>query len=303
MALQLTSKNTLLLKVGGTPDATNIITTQNDVFVSPKASMIESKDIGNGQGGNAKIETNEDDVVAEFSVDMTARTSGSGGTAPACADLLKCCGLKETVDSDNKLVAYTPELLQQTAQAKAYVDGAMRNITGTVGDLTISGEVGQIVKFSYSLKGYTALSETAEANPDVTLDSNIQLTIKSANVVTVGGNNIVLKSFEFALGNDIKKVYATNRKEYYIGDFKPTIKVTALKANGNGAHWDELKGSTQKEVIVTLGGSDNNTIELKVPFAQPQDVSESDDSGQVKYDRTWLCQSSAGGDNFTLTYK
>jgi hypothetical protein len=44
-------------------------------------------------------------------------------------------------------------------------------------------------------------------------------------------------------------------------------------------------------------------VELSVPYAMVKDLSEADDSGKVKLTRTFRAQASAGGDNFTITYK
>ena len=302
MANQLTVRNTLLVSTSGVPDATNVITTDNSVLVVPKAKAIDFKDQGNGKTGNAKTVINNDYITAEFSVDVNAKGSGTAGTAPACAELFKLCGLDEVVVADTSVTyQQTTSFVQGTALA--YLDGAKREVTGIAGSLTFGGAIGEIAKFSFSLKGFTTLEEIVESNPTVTLDTNSNLVIKSVTAVTIGGGTIDMKDFSFDLGNDIQELYATNRKEFYIQDLKPTLKVSAIKTNGNQTHWSDLNANTKKSVVITLGTEAGNIIELTAPYCQPSDVNESDDSGKVVYENNWVCENSAGGDNFSIVYK
>ena len=301
MAKQLTSKNTFLINSAAVPAAADVITTNEFVFVNPQAKSVETKDIGNGQLGNSKTVTIADWTTAQFDVGVNARTSGAAGTAPSYAALFKACGLVETIDTTNGTVTYAPGGTP-SGTAKNYTDGAVRQIDGIAGDMKFGGSVGDIAKFTFSLQGFTDLSETAEANPAVTLDSNKDLVITSATAITVGGGLIALQEFEFTLGNEIQESYGIGVKEFYISDFKPTIAVKAIKTKGNAVHWDDLKNNTIKEVVVTLGGTAGNTITFTASYCNPKEVSESDNNGEVVYNQTWECQSSAGNDNFSIVY-
>jgi len=302
MANQITAKNTLLVNTSGTPAASDVITTNANVFVNPTAKSITYSDMGNGLLGNEKTEINNDYVTADFPVEVNAKGAGTAGSAPKYAELFKLCGLDETIVADTS-ATYTPASTFVQGTALAYMDGAKREVTGIAGTFTFGGNIGEIPKFSFSLKGFTTLDETAEANPTVTLDSADNLVIKSITAITVGGSEIDLESFTFDMGTDIQETYATNKKEYYISDYKPSMKVTAIKTKGNSAHWTELNNNTKKAVVVTLGDVAGNIIELSAPYCSPSDASESDSNGIVKYDRTWSCENSAGGDNFSIAFK
>lgn len=302
MSNQLTAKNTFLLKVGSAPSATEVVTTSKDVIISPKAKTIEYSDIGSGKRGNVKTVTVSDWTTADFSVEVKARASGAAGTAPKIAHMLKACGLGETIVASTS-VTYAPSSSFTAATAKGYVDGYKRDITGIAGNFTFGGSVGDFVNFNFALKGFTTLTESAEANPAVTLDANKLFIIESITAFTIAGTEIDIKSFEFDLGNDIQETYAANIKEYYIKDFKPTIKVSAIKTAGNQTHWSDLTANTKKELKVVLGTAAGNKLTLTASFCNPMDVSESDDNGKVAYDATWLCENSAGSDNFSLKYE
>ena len=303
MAMQLTNRNTFLFSTAGVPVATDVITTDNNVFVNPKSKSIEYKEIGNGALGNSKTIVNNDFVTADFTVDVNAKGSGAAGATPSYGEILKACGLTETITASTD-VTYTPASSFVSGTALAYLDDYKREVTGIAGTFTFGGKVGEIPKFSFALKGFTTLAETLEANPSVTLDPNENLVIKSITAVTVGGSSIEMEDFMFDFGVDIQEVYGTGgHKEYYISDYKPTLKVSAIKTKGNSAHWTELNDNSQKSVVITLGTVAGNIIEFTAPFCQPTDVSESDENGKVKYDRTWACENSAGGDNFSIVFK
>jgi len=301
MANQLTIKNTLLFKTGGVPADTDNITTSSDVLVIPTAKTIEYKNIGNGATGNNKTQTIPELTTTDFTAEVIARTGGALGVAPAYGELLKACGLNEVVTADTD-VTYTPASTFVQGTAKAYLDGSYRDVTGIVGDITFSGKVGELAKFSFAMKGFTTLGETAGANPSVTLDTNTNLKVENASVITVGGAAIALTDFEFKTGNQINETNAVGQNEFYISDIKPTVNVKAVKTKGNAAHWDDLNANTIKTVVVTLGTDAGNKITLTAPYCNPTNVSENDGSGKIVYDETFECQSSAGYDNFSLVY-
>lgn len=297
---QLTGKNTLLVSTSGSPVAADVITTANNVLVNPKSKSLEYKDMGNGKTGNTKSKTIADYTTADFKVEVNAKPSGTAGVAPAYGELFKLCGLSEVVDAGVS-VTYAPATMI-AGTAKAYLDGSVRTITGIAGDFTFGGQVGEIAKFDFSLKGFTDLAETVEVNPTVTLDANKNLTIESVTVITVGGSTINMESFEFSLGNETNETYAIGLKEFYIADFKSSIKVSAVKTKGNATHWADLAANTTREIIVVLGTVAGKTVTFKATYCNPSDVSENDSSGKVIYDNTWNCESSAGGDNFSIVY-
>ena len=301
MANQLTVKNTLLFSTAGAPADTDNITTASDVLILPTLKSVEYKNIGNGATGNSKTQTIPELTTTDFTAEVVARTGGALGTAPSYGELLKACGLSEVITATTD-VTYTPASSFVQGTAKAYLDGSYRDITGITGDITFGGKVGELAKFSFAMKGFTTLDETAGANPSVTVDTNTNLKVENASIVTVGGASIALTDFEFKTGNQINETNAIAQNEFYISDIKPTINVKAVKTKGNSAHWSDLKANTLREVVVTLGTVAGEKITLRAPYCNPTTVNESDDSGKIVYDETFECQSSAGYDNFSIVY-
>lgn len=303
MAKQLTSNQTLLAKYGGTPDATNVVTMSENVFFSPKVKNGETNDIGTG-AGSGKGYVVPDWTTVDGTISLNLRASGAAGDAPACAEMLKICSLAETIDAGVS-AAYNPSVpLSSNGTIVDYIDGAKRTITGVVGNLKASFRIGEIAKITADIKGFTDAAPSAEANPTVTLDSNSNMIVTSVDAVTIGGTTINLTSADFDMGAVIEESYATgNEKEFYIQDFKPTITLNDIKAKGNEAHWTDLSAGNIKEIIITLGSTGGKIAEFKASYCSYFDVGESDNKGAVNIKRTFKCESSAGGDNFTFTWK
>lgn len=304
MSNQLTLKNVVLAKSGGAPVADDVITTNGLVFVNPKVKSGDYKDIGNGMMGATKTFIDPNWVTAEFDIPVQMKKASALGTAPSIDELLKICGLAETVTAATK-VEYKPGGTGAgTGQIKVYTDGYVRALTGVAGNLKISGKIGEPLSATVSVKGFLAdAAATAEPNPTVTLDTNTAPLVTKVSVLTVGGATLNADSFDFDLGNQINELYAINMAEYYMQDFDPTITVTAVKIKGTDeAAWADFSAGTVLAIIIQVGEA-GSQIELSIPYAILKDVSESDDAGNVKISRTFRAQASSGNDNYTITYK
>lgn len=302
MSTQQTLKNAVLFKQGGVPADTNVITLDSLVFLNPKVESGEYSDIGNGQMGNMKSFVDPNNVTVEYDINVIGRGGGAAGAAPKIADLLKCCGLAETISAGTS-VTYAPGGDLTRGQCKVFTDGYVRLVEGIMCDMKISGKVGDLARITFSAKGYTSANSTAEANPTVTLDTANPPVISSATVFTVGGGTVNISEFEFSLGNSLQSLYGVDIKEYYLQDFDSSVNIKAIKTKGNETHWDDLVSGNVKSIQIVIGTVAGQIIQIDIPFAKPKEVSESDSNGVVVYDQTYRCQSSAGNDNFTLTFK
>lgn len=302
MSKQLLSKYLLLCSNAGVPVATDVITTANKPLVNPKTDSKEYEDAGAGAGSKKTI-INPDLTTVDFSPEVTARAASAAGDVPACAPLLKLCGLKETIEAGVS-ATYTPELVGTSGTAKVYVDGEVRTITGMAGNFTISGKIGELVKFGFKLKGFTTIEPEYEDNPAVTLDSNNKLLLYSATVITESGANIDLQSFDLDAGMEVEELYGAETKVYFIKDFKSTLKIKAIKTKDNKDHWTQLKNNTIKEMVFVFGNEDEvgKKMEIRASYCNASSVDESDDKGIMVFEKTYLCESSVGGDNFSIKY-
>ena len=301
MGKQITSKVCMLLNAGvGTPTESDVVTTNNKPIVYAKTTSVSYQNAGAGPGSK-RTKNNPDLTTAEWDVNVLARGGSAAGAAPAYGDLFKICGMSEAIEADTS-VTYAPVLPGTTGTAKVYVNGEVRTITGITGNFKLKGAIGEFAEFTFSLKGFTDIVPADEDNPTVTLDNSEPYLLLQATAITENGASIDLTSIELDAGMKTQQSYGADSKEYYIEDFEPVLNIEAIKTKGNKEHWIDLQNNSVKEIVVELGTTEGKRIEVRATYCNPDDVSESDKNGEMHYKKTFVCENSAGGDNFTIKY-
>ncbi len=300
MARQITDKSAVLFKYNGTATSANAVTVTETPFLSPDVKSQEYKEIGSGKLGQTKNYVDANNTTVQFDLVAMLRGNDKTGVAPetppAIADLLKACGLTETIGADN--VTYTPNHNDvSSSQAVVYIDDYKRVIDGAIATLKISGTVGECAKATFSVSGYTTPAATSEVNPTVTLDTESLMIVSRVSAITVDGSTINAESFDFDIGNDIKSIYAISVGEFIRTDFKPTIALSGIKTKGDESGWSDLIAEDVREIIIVLGSGAGKTVTITASQAKTSEMSESDNDGMVNFSRTFRCQGDANGDN------
>lgn len=300
MARQITDKSAVLFKYNGTATSANAVTVTETPFLSPDVKSQEYKEIGSGKLGQTKNYVDANNTTVQFDLVAMLRGNDKTGVAPetppAIADLLKACGLTESIGADN--VTYAPNHDDvSSSQAVVYIDDYKRVIDGAIATLKISGTVGECAKATFSVSGYTTPAATSEANPTVTLDTESLMIVSKVSAITVDGTTINAESFDFDIGNDIKSIYAISVGEFIRTDFKPTITLSGIKTKGDESGWNDLIAEDVREIIIVLGSGVGKTVTITASQAKTSEMSESDNDGMVNFSRTFRCQGDASGDN------
>jgi len=300
MARQITDKSAVLFKYNGSATSSDVATITETPFLSPDVKSQEYKEIGSGKLGQTKNYVDENNTTVEFDLVTMLRGNDKTGVAPetppAIADLLKACGITETIGPDN--VTYAPNHGDiALSQSVVYIDGYKRIIDGAIANLKISGTVGECAKATFSVSGFTTPGAVAETNPTVVTDTESLMIVSKVSAVTLDGSTINMESFDFDLGNEIKDIYAISTSEFVRTDFKTTITLSGIKTKGDESGWTDLIADSVREIIITLGGGAGKTVTLTASQAKTTEMSESDSDGLVNFSRTFRCQGDANGDN------
>ena len=105
----------------------------------------------------------------EIGFEVELSNSGTAGTAPAWAPLLRACGMSEAVLATPARVEYTPVSASFTSLTIYYhVDGVRRSATGCMGNVEIMLVEGGAPMLRFTFSGLDA-GRTAVADPAVTL--------------------------------------------------------------------------------------------------------------------------------------
>ena len=303
MARILTDKQIILAKYNDTPGTDDVVTISEFVSLSPKVKTTEVKELGRGLGSTTNYSI-PDWTTVEGTITALLR----GGLPPKIAELYKMCGLHEEDETDDDgnitKVHFYPEISPVTAgNLIVYQDDLKRSISGVASNLKISFAIGELVKASFDIKGFTDAEPTAEDNPDVTLDDNQVFITESISAVTIGGDTFEVENVDFDMRVDIKEIYAIGSKEYQITDYKPILSIKSYSDKANQSHWTDIKNGNIKAVSIVLTNGAGNKFTFTANACKLTDVTESNNSGNIEDTRTYLCEKDSNGKNFEIIYE
>jgi hypothetical protein len=305
MAYINTNKAVFLAKNGGTPTSSDSITLSEAVIVNPEVAVIEIDEIAGGTLGTKTSAVDEYHTTTKIDMTTSARTSGTAGTAPAIRELLLSSGLAETVTADTDVEYKPTSAATPSTTITTYVNDLKRDITGSFADLTFSGKVGEPAKFAFGFAGYTTAAPTAASNPSVSRDTNDILVVSKVSGLTVGGTTLNATEFTFKMNAELNDIYAIDKSEFSFDQYDPTIEITALKTKENEVNgaWKDFINEGLKSIVITIGNTAGNIIELTIPYARLKGLSDSADTNRLVETRTYRAESNSGDDNFVITFK
>lgn len=242
-----------------------------------------------------------------FSIAVELKGSGSAGTAPEWAALLRSCGAKETVDAGVSC-AYTPENQDadmDTCTIYLYKDGRVWKAVGCMGNFSISMEAGQYPIATFTMAG--KLSNVVDAsNPTPTYDSGDPVQLQSLGFSFGAWDDAVMRNFSFASGNTIGDRDDLNSADGYKGAFisahDPTwsARIEAV-LEATASFFSDFLDSDTVIFDITHGTVGGNIIEFDAPkagYAAPVPAGE---NSLEMYDLGGQLLESVSEDNWVLT--
>jgi len=224
--MALSRRRVLLIKsetkynTSSSPTGTDAIYVINPSVVPLDATVLERDLIDSSFGKMRSRILAERKINMDFGVEFAG--SGSAGTAPKHAALLKACGMSEAIVAGSSVTysGATPATDSVTANFNA--DGNRHLSTGMRGTFDLKLETGQLPSYAFKMQGnYQAPTDTAL--PSATYSNQASpVHVSSANTtaVSVAGLSACMRSFDLSLGNTLAfqdhagcapKVIITNR--------------------------------------------------------------------------------------------
>ena len=308
MALYDSKKVVVAVKYGGTATGTDAVSVTNeDARVKPTSGTGNFKEL-NGKLGNKTTWMNTDDTTGEITIEsFLLGNDGTGSalaTPPVWKDIYKTCGLDEAIEAGLS-VSYTPSQSKPSDLSTVAIwrDGLKRVLTGAVGSLTITGNIGEPIKQSAVINGFTTITSTAEANPAATsIDETLLLVLKSIDVVTIDGTSIKAQSFTLTQANDNQKQYFIGLKDYERIDFDSTLEVTYLKENED--IYTAFSAGETVPVVIKAGATNGKKVQITCGQAVVDGTpTETSINGKEAFIVKYSLQGDATGENqFEIKY-
>ncbi len=270
-----TNKTSLFLKVGASlPVPTEgFIEVTEPVVIVPEFKTIDIARIS----GKLNAKTQVTDTCmnkTSFDVQHTMRTSDIAGialdTPPEYGLLLKCAGFDEVIDTttpSEETVTYTNNSdAIPNVSAVAYIDGHKFEMTDSLAcGMTMDFKVGEVAKITNNFQGFLdSAVPTAEANPAVTLTSEVALVVSCADIVTYDGVCLPLENVTIKMNEEIQEIYTLGGtcglKSNFISDY--ALELTAdfyVDSSAYGREALNIESGLMKEIIVKIGLDSTST--------------------------------------------
>lgn len=320
MALMNQKRVVMFLKDGATlPVApANFLELQEEFAVNPQTDVQE---FGRVSGNMGSYDSYVDPFKVTFSetVSHKMRTSNKAGNAldtpPEYGELLKVCGMSETIDStpSQETVTYSNTQSPTEGSAIIYLDDKKFTLTDTMtGDLTMTFEAGQAGVISASLSGYYDNKgiPTDEANPSVTLSDEDCLICTKTDIITAGGVAVKADAIRLTMNAQVDDFYGFNNlSEFNITDYNVKLEADFYVDKANYAsEMTKLVNQTVEAIDVQMSTDssgalvDGKSVRLQASFAKASDRQDSTDQNKIKRTFTWLLQLDSNANAFTLKH-
>lgn len=275
-----------------------------NIDFNPLSAEMVSRDLVRPYMGNS------DQLVANQRVEVTfeveAVGSGTLGTAPAIAPLLRACGMAETVTASTK-VEYKPvSNITDSVTIYCNKDGVLHKMTGCRGTVDLGINARQIPVFKFRFIGiYSAPTDTAL--PTAVYSSFqtpvVANTTNTTSFTLLGVSTFVLESFNFTLGNEINFRSLIGSEYVQIADRKPSAEVVveAVSMSVFNAFTAAL-GTTTGTASLTHGPA---TKQVKIDLAKVDlgNPSYGNSNGITMLTLPLVVLPNSGDDDFTITFQ
>jgi hypothetical protein len=290
------------------PTGTDAILVEDDLKITPlESDKLERKIIQPYFGKKLELLIKQR-VKIEFSLELSG--SGTAGTAPKFAKLIKACGFAET-DSTGISNTFTPVSDNSSTASVTlalHADGQKHVATGCRGDLSLDCKVGEIPKLKFTFTGiYTAPIDASLPTPTYSNQATpVYFSQANTTGLSINGfSTACLQEFSFDCKNNVvyrelvgctKQVRITDRA----GEGKLMIEAPSISTHD---FFTDASTSAQGSISFTHGTVAGNEVTITAPHAQFGAPDYGDSDGIMMLSIPFgMVPSSAGNDELSLVF-
>lgn len=300
--MPLKAKNTLVAVAHESTSGTaETLADADAAFSSKNASWTPTFETQENDSSYAALGGGKDDVsVTAGQITVETDLIGDDTTAPFwMSRLLPTCGM--SVDG---LVASVDSAVTTTATVGLYQDGVRKQIKGARSRLVIPWQVNQNLIGRFEFQGsYDAVSDQTLLTPTIPALTGPKV---QGATFTIGGVSYCATAGEIVVENelqDIECITAANgirQTDIISRRVTLTCDLEALTVAQRDDYGLAIAGTTQ--AIVLTVGTATNQVSFAMPAAQRIDIADSERTGLVIHDHTFLATNAAEADDeFAIT--
>lgn len=251
-------------------------------------------------------------LFQKITFQIEAKGSGTPGTAPAIAVLLRACGMAETIVAGTS-VTYNPvSTNHESCTIYFNSDGVNYVLRGARGTFKYMLTAQGVPMLEFEMTGlFSQPAAVAMPVPNYgTQLTQLPQIASSANTptFTMGGVSLPLRTFTFSAGNEVRPRLLVRSESIIIPDRSETIDATVeAPATAAGlATWNPYAlaaAMTTQALVLAHGVGAGRICTLSVPAAQvlrPSGLEEQD--GVVEWPLKFQPLPTSGNDQFTLAF-
>ena len=274
-----------------------------NVKFTPNFAMGERKNVSSSLSPWASIPGVRS---AKLEFDVELKGSGTAGTAPALGNLLKACGLGETVDS-GKSVTYAPASSSiSSLTLAAYQDGIIKKIWGARGNVSLKLENGAPGWLHFEFTGADFSVTDGTMLSGVTYESTKPVAFLSATF-SIDSYSALIGVLEINMNNEVNLRKDANSDSGYksavITGRKPTM--TMDPEHVTVATYDffgKLRSGNEGSLSLVLGSTAGNICTIKAPKVQYINISDDVRDGIRSLGITCQLNRSSGDDEISIKF-
>ena len=274
-----------------------------NVKFTPNFAMGERKNVSSSLSPWASIPGVRS---AKLEFDVELKGSGTAGTAPALGNLLKACGLGETVDS-GKSVTYAPASSSiSSLTLAAYQDGIIKKIWGARGNVSLKLENGAPGWLHFEFTGADFSVTDGTMLSGVTYESTKPPAFLSATF-SIDSYSALIGLLEINMNNEVNLRKDANSNSGYksavITGRKPTM--TMDPEHVTVATYDffgKLRSGNEGSLSLVLGSTAGNICTIKAPKVQYINISDDVRDGIRSLGITCQLNRSSGDDEISIAF-
>lgn len=286
-----------------TPTAAANAVMAMDVSIEPKADMRE-RNAGNSDRSAFANIRGKTAVDIKFSVEL--KGSGTAGTAPRLAPLLKACDRLETINAGTSC-AYTPALTSETCTIWVNIDGILHKAAGCAGDCEIDLTSGEVSMLKFTMSGVYALP-TDSVIEAPTFDTTIPQIVKGTTT-TFGSYAAIIEKLSLKFGNSVIERTSLNAAEgilaFMVGNRASSGVMTCeavLRATSNADFWSYFNTGATKALSMVLGATAGNIVTISAPCCKLEPPKYGDRDGLRTFEIGFQMARSSGNDEISIVF-
>lgn len=279
----------------GTAATSNIEVMAYDAKFAPDSEFIARRPGGSFLGNTAPGVLGLRTGTAAFRAEM--RGTGSDTMDLGMANLLLGCGFTVSTQTYTLTSSFST---QKCLTLTCWEDGKKKILSGCMGNMKLSGEVGQPLYCDFEYKGNWA-APTDEAMPTVTPNVSLPPILK-AGTFTIGGTALTIAKFELDLGNTVEHRQsagaATGSAHAMITDRDVTVSIDPeAELVATSDFYGQWLAGTEAALILVFTSAGADKFTLTLPKLQYKEIAPGDRNGIFTYDINAQANASATGDD------